>query len=498
MGRIIRSHDDLPVREYRDFLLKFNNLLDCSWFWCDEHESRDRFENWELELLRNQRGGVIEIEGDGKDVVRVRRSHFKPTQTRLRDHREQMKKKQAVWLTNGAGHDTLMLLIDFDKKKPETDCEGAARHVVEKYLSGRGYVERSTGGTGLHVYFFVDLKYVKRDRFCAAMKVFFKTLAQDDVLARLNQSFDAVPVYGLPTLWGKDRVDQWQVTCRGNQLKAPFLPRGRADFEALRLLSERPLSGQKIVRWADEARKGNTAPSAPLSPLTTRRVAQPPNDSLKPSNGSSGASRRGKLYAQMKRANPDVTEDEFVQAYEIRTPHNGGEEKVRKHFRHMEATFVVNKKSKAIDLTKYLDVVRATITSPLALHTPKGRTNLTHERVAQFVAVKMHDAQQAGVHQAASSRETLVNFWASLKEQGRVDWTMTANAYASLVKLCTRHGLLEIIEDYTAPIAPGARNGRCRRIGPGPALGDEYHRFEFTRQRLLDESVRQPVSSLAI
>jgi hypothetical protein len=70
-----------------------------------------------------------------------------------------------VWLTNESNYDTLILLIDLDKKLAETDCADVVRHLVECNLSGRGYVERSVGGDGLYVYFFVETCRVKRERF---------------------------------------------------------------------------------------------------------------------------------------------------------------------------------------------------------------------------------------------------------------------------------------------------------------------------------------------
>src|SRR4051812_39385196 len=98
MGRIIKSHDDLPVREYMNFLKQFNRMNDCSWFWpYDHHENRDRFENWELEMLRNQSGGVIYTEEDfGKHSIATTRSRFTASQTRLAIHRFEKKKRKAV------------------------------------------------------------------------------------------------------------------------------------------------------------------------------------------------------------------------------------------------------------------------------------------------------------------------------------------------------------------------------------------------------------------
>lgn len=191
----------------------------------------------------------------------------------------------------------------------------------------------------------------------------------------------------------------------------------------------------------------------------------------------------------MKLENPTLTEGEFVNAYDIRTPKNGGKQKVRADFQQMERKFVIRKPSPQIDMTKYLGVVTAAV-PPLALATKKRRTRLTHERVAQFVAVKMHDAMQAGSNQAASGRETLIDFWETLKAKGVVDWQLTTNAHSKLIKVCTQYQLLEIHEEHTAPSAPGAKDGRCRRIGPGRALGEEYERYEFTRRRLEAEAVK--------
>lgn len=209
MGRIIKSHDDLPVREYMDFLKQFNRLSDCSWFWHDDHEDRDRFTNHELALFRNLKGGFIEIKGDGDSYERINRSTFTISQTRLAAHRAARAKRRAVWVTNDSNHDTLLMLIDIDKKRPTSDVIGAAQYIVEKYLSGRGYVEMSTGGMGRHVYFFVDVRYCKRGDFNSAVKRWYGYMLADPTFASaFDVSFDPVPVYGIPTLWAKDQCDQ--------------------------------------------------------------------------------------------------------------------------------------------------------------------------------------------------------------------------------------------------------------------------------------------------
>jgi hypothetical protein len=526
MGRTIKSHDNLPVKEYFEWLKRFNRLTDCSWFWREEHKQRDRFENFELQLLREKRGGIVYRHAD--DEKGISRSKFTLTQTRLADHRRERRKRQAVWISNDSAHDLVLMLIDIDLKRPEADVEGAAAYIVEKYLGGRGYVEISTGGDGRHVYFFVDLKFVRRAQFNKALKLWHQRMAEDVEFAkRYKVTFDPVPVYGIPTIW-----DDGVLKHRGNQLKVPYLPRGRADFELLVAQASNPVSGAELVAWADRqkakgtcavAASGNGIPAgeytsgdihafthragtdtedqthspkiSPLSPspFQNRRVAPRQEPHFQRSIEGFGPERRLALFRQMKRNNTRLTENEFVAAYNILTPENGGDKKVRADFRAMEKGYVhaLNKNSntRPIDGNKYIDVVTRAV-PPLALVTEKGRTNLTHERVAQFVAVKMHDAANVGEHQAASDRNTFIKFWAVLKNEGVVDWMLTNNAHATLIKLCERYELLQIIEDYTAPTAPGAKNGRCRRIGPGRALADEYERFEFTRRRLQGEARR--------
>jgi hypothetical protein len=114
------------------------------------------------------------------------------------------------------------------------------------------------------------------------------------------------------------------------------------------------------------------------------------------------------------------------------------------------------------------------------------------------MAVKLSNANTVGKHLAASSSLTLINFWDAMKDRGQMDWTMTANTHSALIKLCTKYNLLQIIQEYTAPSSPGAKNGRCRRIGPGEALGEEYARYEFNPQRLHAEAVKPVTPQLKI
>lgn len=493
MGRIIPSHDDLPVRDYKLFLEGFNNLKDCSWYWYEYHDDRDRYTNHQMVRLRNEKEGVLYEYGDDNETIvsKFSRSKFTASQTRLAAHRAIMKKQSAVWMTNGGSHDVILMLLDFDKKKRKTDCLRAAQYFVDRYLKGRGYIEISTGGKGIHVYFFVSLKYVKRAAFKDALNPFYAMLKSDEVFATFKQTFDDVPVYGIPSIWEKDELG-YSLIYRGNQLKCPYLPNGRSDLAKLEELSANPVSGQKLVEWAAKQKPEKPPLPAPLLPSSRQVAPVHQKGHFDHSIGVTGQQRRAKLYRVMKLKNPNLTEDEFVAAYQIKTIQNGGEKKVRRDFRHMEQTFTISSTKPVIDMTKYLDIVKELV-PPLAMVTKKGRTKLNHERVAQFVAVKMHDAHLVGEYQAASSRDTVLSFWASLKEQGIVDWSLTKNAHSKLMSICLTYRLLELIEEHTAPSAPGAKNGRCRRIGPGEALGEEYIRFEFTRRRLQSEATK-PVS----
>ena len=490
-----------------------------------DHESRDRWTNDELRLLSIGKDRFLVEELDGGKFRRHFYTKFSPTLARLQDHRLGRAKKRTIWLTNSTKHPVLMCLfdVDLDPSAPFSDVDGAAAYIATKYFGGRTFVEPSSAQRGRHGYFFVDVEFVKRTSFADALKALGKTIKADPHLVSFNVKIDPQPIYGLPTIWRPVEGKSYrEIACRGNQLKAPYLHGGLNDLAKMVTLASHPLSGAEIVSWHQRQARNESSPPSPLAspvPVNTdsaepqhgrhqtysatksaeemqngrASVSPTPPVLVKADSAEGGPRRRARLYRDMKLADAGLTEDQFVAAYSILTPENGGEEKVRRDFRKMDRKFVLKPTVPVWDAGRYEGAVE--VIPPLALVTEKRRTKLSHKRVAEFVALKMQDCFQANAWQGIAGKKASLRNWATLKEKGLVDWTLTENAYASLVKVCVRYGLLEIIEDWTPPTSHitgdwgiGVKKGRTRRIGPGPALPTEHERFASTKARLLRDS----------
>lgn len=133
---------------------------------------------------------------------------------------------------------------------------------------------------------------------------------------------------------------------------------------------------------------------------------------------------------------------------------------------------------------QYIDIVQQVV--PVQEFEWKRREKLDHERLADFVGVKVQDAfyAQEGKKKmfGRASRDASIANMRALKSKGIVSWIANAHTYQRLLDIAVTHGLLKVYEEHVRPMrAPDGRKivtGIPRLIGPGPALTAEYEMFE--------------------
>ncbi len=492
--------DNAFLRDYRRFLSGFNSLKDCSW-WDGEHCHRAR--NEELEQFRNAPGaGWAErpIAGTGRHA-RIYGGEFTPTQKRLLAHLVNQRER-TVWMTNALSKSTrtLLMLVDLDNKDGTARVDEAETHVVNEYLGGAGIVEHSTGGLGRHVFFKCAVGSASAQDVCAAFDDLARVVRQDDRLLATGVTLDAV-FYGTPTVWR--RADQsWRVVSRGLPVRLPYVE--GADLRPFEGLAPIPLS-----HFVQKYRSVASASPALFSYEDDMRRTTDSSvgvDGAPVRHGNGGAfddpdasRRRLDCWSRVMRSTDGAcTVDDCLDYYHRHYTYTGdGALDIRKRGRDFERLFRTlgpsfrparragDDLSRPFRPGEYVDVVRRTV--PAAAFAWDRRERLDHERLADFVGVKVQDAfflKDDVRYVARASRDaTLANFRV-LREKGLVRWICTPNQYARLLAIAIEYGLLEEFAPAVRPphaarghLGSPGKGGLARMIGPGPKLESEYAAF---------------------
>jgi hypothetical protein len=270
---VLRAEDDLDRRTYREWLLQYNDLLDCAWFrpGCPFPL---RHLNWALTHFKNSyKPFAIQVRDDGS-IRKHHRSAFSPSMKRLHGHRRTRTKETCVWVTNGWDWSpVLMMLLDIDVRDSSADPDGAASYISDVYFDSKTFIEPSSSGRGRHVYFFIEMKYIPTARRPAALQAlrdFGVRIRSDPNLVRYKCKYDGQPIYGLPTNWTGTRNHLVIAKGdRGNLLRVPFLLNGLADMAAMQAMSDDPLPLEHFLSpQTPQAEPDSPTPTSP-PPSTT-------------------------------------------------------------------------------------------------------------------------------------------------------------------------------------------------------------------------------------
>ena len=113
------------------------------------------------------------------------------------------------------------------------------------------------------------------------------------------------------------------------------------------------------------------------------------------------------------------------------------------------------------------------------------RDLINHQRLADFVSVKIQDAfyHKPHGHLGATPRNATLANMRIMREKGLIDWTINSHQYTRLLQIAVQYGLLEIVEESKPPRRSSAGKnvgkGMARVIGPGialPTLREEFRK----------------------
>ena len=484
----------MDTKAYRNWLDQHVDLYDYC-FNCDD----SRLPNEAIEYFRlHPREPYFE-----PSRIRARQRIYRLprlTLKALREHREQ-RGDATILVTNSRTKPVLLLLMDIDAKNGEPDAHQLAQFVSGEFFGGRCYIEPSRGGKGRHAYFLLDGEDADSQRIKRVTDDLSR-LIQPRTTNLFRARFDAF--YGLPSRWERGPHGRWRLPPggRGNLLKVPYLP-SESDLDVLMAL--RPVRLSELVSLLGSTLSDGSASPSPGTDSAELYQNHAPTPSgsggvsdvrdigrTSPSPSLNGWQKKVRLVSQTLRQTNGSRPDRDALYAEYMTnwsPTVEAEDEGRRRadFEKIVAAMVQSFRpttgGKRFDPHEYVPVVERLV--PEEAFAWERRDKLTHERLADFMAVKMQDAffEKGNEWFARASRDATINNFRTLKAKGLVDWVCTPNQYAKLLKIAVDYGLLQIFEDFVPPTTAteGPRivrlKGKARLIGPGPALGAIHGRF---------------------
>jgi len=122
---------------------------------------RNRKENLNryFELLKESKDTGIPI----KNLLKIHRIPFPSqyTKSKLEDH---LNNRNVCYYTSNPDNNVWLLCIDIDAKNGETDAWDIASFLTDTYFNN-AYWEPSTGGNGVHLYIFLDVNWVWKNKY---------------------------------------------------------------------------------------------------------------------------------------------------------------------------------------------------------------------------------------------------------------------------------------------------------------------------------------------
>jgi len=449
----------------------------------------NRYAQWLFDLIDRRDCGV-RVDGTPRSINTThcldnwRDQPYPPkklTRTHLDSH---LRAEDTFYFRSNRKSGFALLMFDIDAHRGEEDARQVADWVIGRYLTG-AYSEPSTGGNGMHVYALMRIGKVKR----AAANEYFEAVSAALKALVEAQGFDAhvCGIYGtFTTLKAATGRQDKLVNKRGALGKIPRVP----DMRSLEELLSGPifLNFDTILR--DYASLAASLPPPAVQVASSGGECNSSDDMGRtttptPTDASlaDGRTRRAKCVRENLLKSPNVTAEQVLADYRARYPlteHNNSDEHRLKDFRGMLAKFKVHPGRK-LDRKRWLTEVQGAV--PDSEFAWSRRERLDHQRLADFISVKLQDAfaRKANGYFAMASRDATLKNFRSLKAKGILDWICTPNQYSKLLDIACRYGFLEIYEEYRRPtrnrLGKLIFKGVARVIGPGKTLVEEHQRF---------------------
>src|ERR1035437_8836386 len=221
------SYTDKDIKAYKQALLAHNDLYDLGCFWAGGVHHRAK--NEVLEYFKaNPKEAFMFI--DGKKYFRQGPPSYRMILNHLINGG-----KDTLYFSNSARFNRIICLVDIDATDTG-QAQELAEYVASHFLEGQAIVDSSTNGIGRHLYFILDVEYVKRTRVNDVLKDFCNAV-KNETGALFSQAH-VCSIRGEPTIWQENRIIH-----RGSLVKFPY-------FHASRLLG---LKAIPLALLADKA-----------------------------------------------------------------------------------------------------------------------------------------------------------------------------------------------------------------------------------------------------
>jgi hypothetical protein len=484
LGRpAVHSTDRQFIRAYKSWLNSVTTLDDCLYRSSSEssEKSFNGFTDHELSALRNRpsEAYVERYCGGLRFPVKLYRNAFTPTYADFATHLTP-DSDFTIYARNRSSSDSVILMLaDVDNKQ----ATGEPFNAVDSFLASEGisaYVEPSTLLNGCHAYFLLDTKITGADFYGGRRDVWRWMQAWSEQIKSLSiwqdHGVNWDGFYGLPTCWTKTKA-KYEMEARGNALKLPRLADGLSDLSKLKTL--KPIRLEAVM----ERIGGRVLPlTASGSSSQLKRIVN--TDAI---NVLDGWTKKKKCVSRclIQTDGAATLQDVYYDYMTNYSPSTEGDTPADTKKRRNDLRTCLTKMKRKFrpksDIRKYpflrdqfLSVIKD-LKIPDSEFNWTRREKLNHQRLSDFISLKIADAVYVGRAFGSTSRDMTISNSRALKEKGMIDWIVAPNVYTKLLAIAVKYKLLEVVEDYERPIRDAGTgrkltNGMARVIGPGEAL----------------------------
>lgn len=491
------------LKNYRNWLQQFNMLHDCAWSSManGRRVHNHRFSDSELEEFRNCRqAAYVERETSYGDR-RTYRGAYTPSLQDLQRHLIQ-RGDSTIWACNKTGSHPLLLMADIDNKEYAGDPWNAAQYITDHYFDGNACWEPSTSGSGTHIYFLLDCRCVKGVDIWEIMEQFAHIIRQDEDFLAYEVKLDGI--YGLPTLWEIDGR-HYTVKKRGNLIKLPYLMGySLAILESLKPISAQSMQHEILVYSIVEEE------SLYITKCDMGRTKSLPENRRHENQNHPNAFRRKRACVDLmlQKTNGKCTLDEVLAEYHEHYSPTGmspadvqtRKKKLSKILEHRRRSFLQHELPQSHPFVpgEFLQHVRQAVPAEEFLW--KRREKLDHQRLADFIGIKIQDAffKRDYGQFGTADRNTLRKNMVTMRDKGLVDWVCTANQHTKLMEISCKYGFLEVFREAIPPPRDKTgtliKSGCARIVGPGKSLPDLRQQFvnRLKQANIIETDVSQP------
>jgi hypothetical protein len=446
------------VKKFKKWLVQFNTLYDVGYI-CQRTGNRKSLTDEELAWFRNNPTAPYREYYDLAVSVKPRKLfRHKPTIAAITNHIVQGG-DLTLWVINTSDKDILLMLLDIDAKQNQRDAQQYAEFISTTYFDGQTFIEPSTSGNGRHMYFLMDVKFIKRSEIGAVMREFADFLRRETG-KRFRSVIDPTGFFGVPTIWESSEVVSaagskkvYKVVRRGNWLKMPYLSNGEADLNRLCGLEAVSL---EAIRANLSAVKNSSCTAPSLHQNNIGMTKGVTTDDIRLMSGPQRRCHAVDALLKLRKGKPPTAE-ETLDYYHEQYPYTGMSPKdVKKRFKDFlklipKRAASYDEKQVAPDFMQYVPTLKLAIT-PDQL-TWGRREKLTYEKLSVYLIIKAGQCltERPDEHFGRATDASVIKTTRTLKARGKIGFVLNKEMVRHFNKIAIKAGLLQLVADYVKP-----------------------------------------------